>query len=96
MLEATHAAELLREAGSHGMHSSQIAKRTGVHETRICGFNTDFEQLTSAYVLIAHVLRLLASHHILREVSPNSFALNRISSLLDTGKRFDDLKKRYE
>jgi hypothetical protein len=36
----------------------------------------------------AHILRLLATHHVLREVTPNSdvFANNRISALLDTGK----------
>ncbi|KAF9497029.1 hypothetical protein BDN71DRAFT_1588611 [Pleurotus eryngii] len=35
---------------------------------------------------LAHVLRLLATHHILREVRPDVFALNRISSVVDTGK----------
>ncbi|KAK0213641.1 hypothetical protein IW262DRAFT_1517270, partial [Armillaria fumosa] len=35
---------------------------------------------------LAHILRLLATHHILREVAPNVFASNRISSLVDSGK----------
>ncbi|KAF4566171.1 ich1-like protein [Pleurotus pulmonarius] len=35
---------------------------------------------------LAHVLRLLATHHILREAQPDVFALNRISSVVDTGK----------
>ncbi|KAK0200006.1 hypothetical protein DFS33DRAFT_1388306 [Desarmillaria ectypa] len=35
---------------------------------------------------LAHILRLLATHHILREVAPDVFANNRISSLVDTGK----------
>ncbi|KAF9449490.1 S-adenosyl-L-methionine-dependent methyltransferase [Macrolepiota fuliginosa MF-IS2] len=34
---------------------------------------------------LGRCLRLLAAHHIFREVHPNVFALNRISSLLDTG-----------
>lgn len=35
---------------------------------------------------LARVMRLLASHHIFREVKPNVFASNRISSYIDTGK----------
>ncbi|THU99018.1 hypothetical protein K435DRAFT_752418 [Dendrothele bispora CBS 962.96] len=38
---------------------------------------------------LAHILRLLASHHICREVSPNVFANNRLSSLIDSGKPFE-------
>jgi hypothetical protein len=41
----------------------------------------------------AHILRLLATHHILREVSPDVFTLNRISSLVDSGKSFAELKR---
>ncbi|KAF7303632.1 O-methyltransferase [Mycena indigotica] len=35
---------------------------------------------------LAHILRLLATHHILREVEPDVFATNRISSLIDSGR----------
>ncbi|KAJ3535874.1 hypothetical protein NM688_g6916 [Phlebia brevispora] len=35
---------------------------------------------------LARVLRMLCTNHIFREVSPNIFANNRISSALDTGK----------
>ncbi|KAJ3489203.1 hypothetical protein NLJ89_g11550 [Agrocybe chaxingu] len=41
---------------------------------------------------LAHILRLLATHHILREVSPDVFSLNRISSLVDSGKPFTELQ----
>ncbi|KAJ7694885.1 hypothetical protein B0H17DRAFT_849621, partial [Mycena rosella] len=34
----------------------------------------------------SHILRLLATHHLLREATPDVFATNRISSLLETGK----------
>ncbi|KAF7326453.1 putative S-adenosyl-L-methionine-dependent methyltransferase [Mycena venus] len=37
---------------------------------------------------IARVLRPLATQHIFRELSPNVFAHNRISTLIDTGKSF--------
>ncbi|KAF9043854.1 S-adenosyl-L-methionine-dependent methyltransferase, partial [Hymenopellis radicata] len=40
---------------------------------------------------MAHVLRLLATHHFLRETSPNVFATNRISSLMDTGKQIEEI-----
>ncbi|KAJ7982955.1 S-adenosyl-L-methionine-dependent methyltransferase, partial [Mycena polygramma] len=38
------------------------------------------------YALLARMLRLLATHHIFREVSPNVFANNRLSSALDKQK----------
>ncbi|KAJ7147632.1 O-methyltransferase [Mycena crocata] len=42
-------------------------------------------------VKIARVLRPLATQHIFREVSPNVFAHNRISALLDTGKSIETI-----
>ncbi|KAF8066927.1 O-methyltransferase [Lyophyllum atratum] len=42
---------------------------------------------------LAHILRLLATHHFIRERSPNVFAINRISSLIDSGKSFEELKR---
>ncbi|PPR01314.1 hypothetical protein CVT24_006347 [Panaeolus cyanescens] len=44
---------------------------------------------------LAHILRLLATHHFLREVSPDVFTLNRLSSLVDSGKTFAEIKQ-YE
>ncbi|KAJ6472496.1 O-methyltransferase [Mycena sanguinolenta] len=41
--------------------------------------------------LLARILRLLATHHIFREVSTDVFANNRISSTLDKGKSVDEL-----
>ncbi|KAJ7070243.1 O-methyltransferase [Mycena belliarum] len=40
---------------------------------------------------IGRVLRPLATRHIFREVSPNVFAHNRISALLDTGKSSEEV-----
>jgi hypothetical protein len=40
----------------------------------------------------AHILRLLSTHHILREVRPDVFANNRISALMDSGKDSEGLK----
>jgi hypothetical protein len=42
---------------------------------------------------LAHILRLLATHHIIRERSPNIFTMNRISSLLDSGKSVAQIRQ---
>ncbi|KAJ6472494.1 O-methyltransferase [Mycena sanguinolenta] len=46
--------------------------------------------------LLARILRLLATHHIFREVSKDVFANNRISSTLDKGKSVDELLAKPE
>ncbi|KAJ7174961.1 O-methyltransferase [Mycena crocata] len=57
----------------------------GLHARDIAAMSTiDFN-------LLARILRLLATHHIFREVSPNVFANNRISSTIDKGKSPDAL-----
>ncbi|KAG9311280.1 S-adenosyl-L-methionine-dependent methyltransferase [Chiua virens] len=38
---------------------------------------------------LVHALRLLSTHHIFRETAPDTFSLNRVASLLDTGKSVD-------
>lgn len=43
-------------------------------------------------IIIARVLRYLASSHIFEEVSPDVFANNLLSSLLDTGKPADAIQ----
>lgn len=40
----------------------------------------------------ARVLRLLATHHIFVEPSPDVFKNNRLSSLMDTTKSVEDIK----
>lgn len=42
-------------------------------------------------MLPARVLRLLATNYIFTEVSPDVFAHNRLSSVLDTGKSVEEL-----
>jgi hypothetical protein len=43
----------------------------------------------------ARTLRLLATNHIFIEVSPDVFSINRLSSVLDTGKSVDELLERF-
>lgn len=40
---------------------------------------------------VGHILRLLATHHITREVRPDVFANNRLSSVMDSGKSWSEL-----
>ena len=42
-------------------------------------------------MLPARILRLLATNYIFTEVSPDVFANNRLSSVLDTGKPVEEL-----
>ena len=42
-----------------------------------------------------HILRLLATHHIIRECEPDTFALNRVSALLDSGRSFTECRSAY-
>ncbi|KAI0362999.1 S-adenosyl-L-methionine-dependent methyltransferase [Pilatotrama ljubarskyi] len=42
---------------------------------------------------LSHILRLLATHHITREVRPNVFANNRISAIMDSGRSPEELRR---
>ncbi|TFK50530.1 hypothetical protein OE88DRAFT_1645564 [Heliocybe sulcata] len=78
-------------------HTVEIIRDTGskgMHVNDIAAKNgCDLGKLT-------HILRLLATHHYLIEVSADTFALNRISSAMDTGKSWEDIlanpEKKYE
>jgi hypothetical protein len=43
----------------------------------------------------ARALRLLATNHIFIEVTPDVFANNRLSTVLDTGKHVEDLISKW-
>jgi len=73
-VEHTHVVEILREAGSEGLHVDDIAAKSDQNALKL-----------------NHVMRLLATHHIFREVTPNTFANNRISSAFDTGKSIKNI-----
>ncbi|KAI0794881.1 S-adenosyl-L-methionine-dependent methyltransferase [Abortiporus biennis] len=75
-LEEAHIVEMLRSAGSKGMHVKDIVER----------LDELYKDTTHS-----HILRLLATHHITREVRPDVFANNRVSSWLDSGKQPKDL-----
>lgn len=90
--------EILREAGSAGLHVDTIAKRCDLHSGKLgtfvlLVFSPSFKHDVS--FSIAHILRLLATHHILVEVSPDVFANNRISALVDSGKTIEEIIKKF-
>ncbi|KAF7368821.1 O-methyltransferase [Mycena venus] len=66
-------------------HVVEVLRDGPVHVREIAA-RTGIEQAK-----LAHILRLLATHHILREAAPDVFAANRISSLMDSGKPLRDL-----
>ena len=47
------------------------------------------------FKFVARLLRYLATHHVYKEISPDIFVNNRISSLLDTGKSVKNILAKY-
>ena len=93
-LEASHLVEILRAAGPAGVHIQELSKLLDVEEGNLGSvyFLVDNRQVTHNTSL-GHILRLLATHHITREVRPNVFANNRISAIMDSGRTFPQLRK---
>ncbi|KAI0666975.1 S-adenosyl-L-methionine-dependent methyltransferase [Trametes maxima] len=91
-LEAAHIPEILRDAGSEGLHVKDIQR--SVADLRPKDVAPDPTILTPER--LGHILRLLATSHWIREVSPNVFANNRRSSLVDSGKSLVQLRDEPE
>ncbi|KAJ7796025.1 hypothetical protein B0H14DRAFT_2228526, partial [Mycena olivaceomarginata] len=70
-------------------HVVEVLRDGPVHVREIAA-RTGVEQAK-----LAHILRLLATHHILREAAPDVFAANHISSLVDSGKPLCKLVAKY-
>ncbi|PIL29529.1 hypothetical protein GSI_08337 [Ganoderma sinense ZZ0214-1] len=91
-LETANIVEILREAGPGGLHVQEIHR--SVLELRAnlkTAAAADAVPLTAAH--LGHILRLLVAGHYLREVKPDMFANNRMSSYLDTGKTLAQLRE---
>ncbi|KAJ6551774.1 hypothetical protein B0H19DRAFT_1297609 [Mycena capillaripes] len=71
-------------------HVAEVLRDGPMHVREIAA-KTGVEQAK-----LAHILRLLATHHILREAAPDVFAANRISSLIDSGKPLHTLSANPE
>ncbi|PPQ87194.1 LOW QUALITY PROTEIN: hypothetical protein CVT25_014790, partial [Psilocybe cyanescens] len=75
---------------SHVVEILREARPDGLHVDSIS------EKNSVKATKLAHILRLLATHHILHELLPDVFVLNRISSLVDSGKTVAELKAYQE
>ncbi|KAL7277477.1 hypothetical protein ACG7TL_008398 [Trametes sanguinea] len=86
-LEEAHIVEILREAGPGGLHVRDIHR--AIVDLRPEASPPDPAVFTPSR--LGHILRLLATAHWLREVSPDRFANNRRSSYIDSGKSLKQL-----
>ncbi|KAF9235949.1 hypothetical protein BU15DRAFT_50734, partial [Melanogaster broomeanus] len=93
LVEHLHIAEILRESDAErqqGLHITDITNVIHAHTS------SDYVDPTN----LVHALRLLSTHHIFRETAPDTFAITRVASLLDSGKSvqdvFSDPQTKYE
>ncbi|OCH85246.1 hypothetical protein OBBRIDRAFT_325702 [Obba rivulosa] len=91
LIEATNTVELLRAAGPRGLHVRELARRiAALRAGRAEPTPGDLVEVESGGEIdpskLSHVLRLLATHHITREVRPDVFANNRVSAAMDSGR----------
>ncbi|TBU37557.1 O-methyltransferase [Dichomitus squalens] len=94
VLESANVVEILREAGPDGLHVEEIASKAGGLHRKTEDGRPGPVSLDPAK--LGRVLRLLATYHWLREVKPDVFANNRLSSFLDTGKSTKELLRSPE
>jgi hypothetical protein len=78
---------------SQGVTAKDIAAKNGMNAGEICEFCLHFVDQCSLLTgkESARVLRLLATHHVFREVEPDVWTNNRLSSMLDTMKPTSEL-----
>ena len=78
------------------MHVRELSQRLNVDEGKLStGHLLSLLPFVSNYKFDpeGHMLRLLATHLITREVRPNVFANNRISAIIDSGRQAEDLQR---
>ncbi|TFK83064.1 S-adenosyl-L-methionine-dependent methyltransferase [Polyporus arcularius HHB13444] len=80
ILEASHAPEILRVAGPDGLHVDELARKIDELRAAKGPVSRPLEPWR-----LGHILRLLAAHQWVREVSPDVFAASRLTGILDSG-----------
>ncbi|KAJ7849664.1 hypothetical protein B0H14DRAFT_2356076, partial [Mycena olivaceomarginata] len=80
-LRVLEAAHVVEVQRDGPVHVCEIVARTGI--------------AGEAWWGAPHILRLLATHHILREAAPDVFTADRISSLIDAGEPLRELVAKY-
>ncbi|KAG1769394.1 S-adenosyl-L-methionine-dependent methyltransferase, partial [Suillus occidentalis] len=89
LIEHLHIVEILRDA--------EDERQRLLSELRIIAeLQSQSEPVNVDQSALAHPLRLLSTHHILREIAPDTFALTRVASLLDSGKSVADVFAKYK
>ncbi|KAG6848863.1 hypothetical protein H0H93_013351 [Arthromyces matolae] len=82
--------DIMAETGAQGIHVKDLSTQTGVEASYIGVYRLVF--LSHVDMLMPRILRFLATRHIFREVSPDVFTNNRISSLLCKNKSLKEIK----
>ena len=70
-------------------------RRMGRTPQSLASTNSAAWYLTWLSIFIGRILRLLATEHIFKEVAPDVFANNRISSVVDTYKSVVEINAKY-
>ncbi|KAI0820083.1 S-adenosyl-L-methionine-dependent methyltransferase [Trametes gibbosa] len=87
-VEQSHIPEILREAGPEGASTRQITAKITELRATLPGAKVFEIDPTK----IGHILRVLATYHWVKEVTPDVFANNRLTSFIDSGKSLEQLK----
>ncbi|PIL26737.1 hypothetical protein GSI_11151 [Ganoderma sinense ZZ0214-1] len=90
-LEESHTPEIMRAAGPDGIAVDELACK--IDELRAVRGPVPKPFDPSP---LSHILRLLATHQIVREVRPDVFANGRLSALLDSGKTPEQIRNAPE
>ncbi|KAG6861524.1 hypothetical protein C0995_015257 [Termitomyces sp. Mi166 len=89
----TNIPDILNEGGPEGVHVKDISTQNGVDPSYIgAELLTQSRPDPSNMPFTARILRFLATRHIFKEVKPDVFANNRISSLLSKNKSLAEIK----
>ncbi|KAI0741765.1 hypothetical protein C8Q80DRAFT_154588 [Daedaleopsis nitida] len=89
VLEAGHIAEILRDAGPDGLHIGEIARQ--VDRIRAGSNGSLSKPLDPSW--LGQIMRLLATHEWTREIRPDVFVNNRLSSFIDSGLTLEQLRE---
>ena len=77
-----------------GVHVNDIAVQAGVSAEHLGGLLARIRHNLRSESLAARLLRYLATRHVFREVAPDVFANNRISSMLIKKHSVEEIKEK--
>jgi hypothetical protein len=77
-----------------GLHADKIAEKSHIDGGKL-GAYMNYAPQSAIRQSKARTMRHLASHHVYREVGPDTFAKNRLSATLDTKKPVAEVFSEY-